>query len=214
MSIRSYRSVQPASDTPAFIFSINGQTLSFVDSHKHLGVILTADSEWKVTAREVISKGTKKSWVAEVDGARIALFSGDKLYLCYVRPSLEYAAPVWHGSILENDAVKLERIQCSVARSLLKAEWTTPKETLLRSLNWPSLRWRCEVHAMLLFLDLLKGRPLLCLSVSIPSLTASRIAPSVNLTSFFFFLLIPINLSSSFFIDPLYRGTLCRTQYK
>ena len=82
-----------------------------------------------------------------------------KLYLCYVRPSLEYAAPVWHGSILENDAIKLERIQCSVARSLLKAEWNTPKETLLRILNWPSLRWRREVHAMLLFFNLLKRRP-------------------------------------------------------
>ena len=104
-------------------------------------------------------KRDKKSWVAEVDGARIALFSGDKTYLCYVRLALEYAAPVWHGSILENDAIKLGRIKCSVARSLSKAEWNTPKETLLRSLNWPSLRWRGEIHAMILFFDLLKRRP-------------------------------------------------------
>ena len=107
-------------------------------------------------------KRDKKSWVAEVDGARIALFSGDKTYLCYVRLALEYAAPVWHGSILENDAIKLKRIQCSVALSLLQAERntiSTPKETLLRSLNWPSSRWRREIRAVLLFFYLPKLRP-------------------------------------------------------
>ena len=45
---------------PAFSFSMNDQALSFVDSHKHLGVIITAYLEWKVHAREVVSKGTKK----------------------------------------------------------------------------------------------------------------------------------------------------------
>ena len=138
-----------------------------------------------------------------------------KLYLCYVRPSLVYAAPVWHGSILENDAIKLERIQCSVARSLLKAEGNTQKETLLRSLN--SITGLLCAGAVkstpcYCFLTYWSDGQLLCLSVSSHSLAASRNAPSVDLTSFFFLMLIPINLSSLFSIDPLYCGTLCRTQ--
>ena len=63
------------------------------------------------------------------------------------------------------------------------------------------------------FLTYWSDGPLLCLSVSIHSLTTSRIDPSVYLTSFFFLMLIPINLSNPFFIDPLSCGTLCLTQY-
>ena len=52
------------------------------------------------------------------------------LYVYYVRPVLEYASPVhvWHGSLREEDAMSLERIQASVARSLFQADWFTPKE--------------------------------------------------------------------------------------
>ena len=49
------------------------------------------------------------------------------LYVYNVRPVLEYASPVWHGSLREEDAMSLERIQASVARSLLQADWFTPK---------------------------------------------------------------------------------------
>ena len=82
-----------------------------------------------------------------------------KLYTQYVRPSLEYAAPLWHGSFPESDALQLERIQCSVARRLLRAPWSTPKEILLESIEWPSLRWQSEVLSLCLFLKLLNFRP-------------------------------------------------------
>ena len=135
MSIRSGRSVQRASDTPAFSFSINGQALPFVDSHKHLGVILTADLEWKVHAREVISKGTKKAgllkWMARELPSSVAI----KLYLCYVRPSLEYAAPVWHGSILENDATKLSVFNALWRDLLKRLSGKRPKKHCSRALT-------------------------------------------------------------------------------
>ena len=53
------------------------------------------------------------------------------LYVYYVRPVLEYASPVWHGSLREEEAMSLEQIQ--VARSLLQADWFTPKEELSSS---------------------------------------------------------------------------------
>ena len=34
-----------------------------------------------------------------------------RLYIHYLWPSLEYAAPVWHGSQLESKAAELEKIQ-------------------------------------------------------------------------------------------------------
>ena len=48
---------------------------------------------------------------------------------------LEYAAPVWHGSLTKEEALTLERRQASVARQLLKAPWDTPKAEMLFCLD-------------------------------------------------------------------------------
>ena len=55
--------------------------------------------------------------------------------------------------------LSLERIQASVARRLLRADWFTPKETLLEQLGWPALRWRREISSLTLFHKLLHSRP-------------------------------------------------------
>ena len=82
-----------------------------------------------------------------------------KLYVAYVRPTMEYASPLWHGSIREEDAMHLERIQAAVARRILHAPWDTPKTQLLETLNWPSLRWRREIASLCLLHQLLQIRP-------------------------------------------------------
>ena len=55
--------------------------------------------------------------------------------------------------------MSLERIQASVARSLLQADWFTPKEELFRQLGWPALRWRREITSLTMFHKLLHSRP-------------------------------------------------------
>ena len=47
--------------------------------------------------------------------------------------------------------LSIERIQAGVARCLLKAEWCTPKPTLLEQLDWPALRWRREISSLTFF---------------------------------------------------------------
>ena len=78
------------------------------------------------------------------------------LYVTWVRPSTEYACPVWHASITSENSLALERLQASVARRLLRANWTTPKSELLKSLNWPALWWRRSILTICLLYDLYK----------------------------------------------------------
>ena len=59
-------------------------------------------------------------------------------------------SPLWHGSMYEEDALQLERIQTAVARCILQAPWHTPKSELLQALDWPSLRWRREIASLCL----------------------------------------------------------------
>ena len=60
---------------------------------------------------------------------------------------------------LTDRLVSTERIQCSVARTLLNAAWGTPEEEILRRLTLPSLRWRREILSMALFFELLQKSP-------------------------------------------------------
>ena len=85
-----------------------------------------------------------------MDVKRLATDVIKKLYVYYVRPVMEYASPVWHGSITEEEAIAMERVQASVARCVSKSPWSTPKERLFESLDWPSLRWRRDVASMIL----------------------------------------------------------------
>ena len=71
-----------------------------------------------------------------------------QLYLYFLRPKLEYASPVWHGNLLERDAMAIERVQAAVARSILRAPFRTPKTDLFKQLNWPSLRWHREIASL------------------------------------------------------------------
>ena len=81
------------------------------------------------------------------------------LYTYFLRPKLEYACPVWHGTLLERDAAALERVQGAVARSILRAPFHTPKSTMFEQLSWPSLRWRREIFCITLFHRILLTRP-------------------------------------------------------
>ena len=91
-----------------------------------------------------------------------------------VIPVIEYSSPVWHGSITEGEAMAMERVQASVARCVLKSPWSSPKETLFESMDWPSLLWRRDVASMVLFHKLLTSAPASSFSEYIPSFSSSN----------------------------------------
>ena len=82
-------------------------------------------------------------------------FCFQQIVLAWVRPTMEYACPVWHASISKEDSLTLERIQASVARRILQADWSMPKELLFQSLDWPALWWRRSVLSVCLLFDLM-----------------------------------------------------------
>ena len=82
-----------------------------------------------------------------------------QLHIYFLRPKLEYVCPVWHGALLERDALVLERVQGAVARSILRAPFQASKSVMFEQLNWPSLRWRREILCITLFHLILHTRP-------------------------------------------------------
>ena len=74
-----------------------------------------------------------------------------QLYVYFLQSKLECACPVWHGALLERDAIALERVQGAVGRSIPRASFHTSKSDLFELLNWPSLIWRREIFCIGLF---------------------------------------------------------------
>ena len=139
-------------DTPLVIDS---HPIEAVAQHKHLGIIFTPDLKWTTHIQAVIRNASKRAGLLRWMSHHLRGPLTTKLYLSFVRPTMEYASPLWHGSIREEDALQLERIQTAVARCILQAPWRTPKSELLQALDWPSLRWRREIASLCLLHRLL-----------------------------------------------------------
>ena len=130
-----------------------------MQSHRHLGVALTERLEWHEHVHRVVLSAARRAGLLRWMSRDLRPETVEKLYLYFLRPKLEYASPVWHGSVLEQDAISLERIQAAVARSILRASFHTPKAVLFQQLKWPSLRWRREISSMTMFHGILHTRP-------------------------------------------------------
>ena len=141
--------------------TMEGHAVTVTDNHWHLGVVLSEDLKWSKHAQCILAAASKRAGLLRLMARDLPLPVASILYvyMYYVRPVLEYASPVWHGSLRVEDAMFLERIQASVARSLLQADWFTPKEELFRQLGWPALRWRREITSLTMFHKLLHSRP-------------------------------------------------------
>ena len=139
--------------------TIDGQPIRIADNHRHLGVILSSNLNWSSHACNMLQTAAKRAGLLRVMSNDLPLPVATRLYIYYVHPTMEYACAVWHGSLREDVALSLERIQASVARRLLRADWFTPKETLLEQLGWAALRWRREISSLTLFHKLLHSRP-------------------------------------------------------
>ena len=138
-------------------FTLENQLVESVPNHKHLGLVISSDLTWDEHLKGIMSRASQRIGLLKQMSRYLPPNTTAKLYLYYVRPCLEYASPVWHGATPASAAQSLERLQASMARTILRAEWTTPKKELLAALQWPSLRWRRAIASLTLFHRLKKS---------------------------------------------------------
>ena len=77
----------------------------------------------------------------------------NRLYTGYVRPTIEYASPLWQFQLCASQAAVLERLQARLARVVLRQygvfpSSTEPKASLFAHLQWPSLAWRRHIQCL------------------------------------------------------------------
>ena len=103
-----------------------------------------------------------------------------RLYLAIVRPALEHGCAAWNYC-LKSDIVALERVQLSIARAILRLPRRSfSNESVLQTINWPTLAWRRRRYQMLLFWRLHHGEGPPCLQHALPAAVTARCSYSLR----------------------------------
>ena len=91
---------------------LNGQSLPIVSQTKLLGVNLSSDLSWQAHVDSIVKKASKAFYMLHImkrfQPPREQLLT---IYTTYVRPLLEYCAPVFHASLTASQANQIERVQ-------------------------------------------------------------------------------------------------------
>ena len=153
---------------------MNNQPISEVNSHKHLGLILSNDCTWH--AHFELMK--TKAWL-RINVMRKLKFQLDRkslqiIYFSFIRPLLEYGDVIWNNCA-QYEANELEKIQYEAARIVSGATKLVSINALLKETGWEPLSSRRRKHKLVLFYKMVNG---LC-----PDYLHSLVPPTIGNTS-------------------------------
>ena len=142
------------SKTPSLCsYNINSTSLNQVRTHKHLGIIFSSDLSWKMHVLTAAAKANKILALLKRNFGKCseAIITG---YKTMVRPSIEYACPVWnpHQQYLSD---KLANIQRNVSRWILGS--SIEYNERLEYLGWPSLLSRQDFFNLVQLFKFING---------------------------------------------------------
>ena len=123
-------------------YSINGSQIHCVDELNLLGVIIRKDLKWYSNSNSLVTKCNRKFFMfAKLKSFRASREDMLRVWVSYLRPICEYAAPLWHSSISVAESTKIEKIQKRALRIILGSEYTRYSDAL-ETLKIPSMYQR------------------------------------------------------------------------
>ena len=139
---------QPPPHVP--IIHLNGQQLSLVKEHRHLGVVIQHDQTWTSHINHVIGKASKTLQNVIRLRSRLSQSALSHLYQTYVRPIIGYASIVT-SSLSHTLADHLERFQRRAAKACTRISLFAHIDhtLLLHTVDWPTLFCRRKIKHVL-----------------------------------------------------------------
>ena len=135
-------------NSPPLIF---GETfIDRVNTHKHLGLLLTSSLDFSLQVHEVCLKANRKLSVLR----SVKLLNRktlDVLYKLTVRSVIDYALPVYYKSLKQTDIGRLENIQYRAGKLVCGALHYTNKDKLNLELGWESIMERGNLLSLNIF---------------------------------------------------------------
>ena len=136
-----------------FPYKLHNTELKSTENAKYLGITISNDFNWKPHIENMTSKAyntlkfIKRN--IETNNQKVK----ETAYNTYVRPQLEYCAPVCHPW-QDKLSYKVERVQRAAARYVLNDYGTTSSVTeMLNTLNWQTLESRRIKSSLILLYE-------------------------------------------------------------
>ena len=105
---------------PPEIIFINNSVLINLPSAKILGVIIQSDLKWNLHVNHLVKRCNRKLYMLrKLKKFNLPLKDLVLIYTGYIRPILEYCAPVFHSGLTLEQRNSLEKIQRRVCRIIL-----------------------------------------------------------------------------------------------
>ena len=120
---------------------MDNTVLKIVDTHKHLGVVLSSNNKW-ISHIDSITNSASKQVLFFLD--KISINFPDLLlisYRAYIRPIREYASKVWDGCN-QIDSNRLEKLQPNAARIVKGLPIFASANSLYTETGWETLAER------------------------------------------------------------------------
>ena len=89
--------------------------ISFIDSHKHLGVTLSSNGQWHSHVENIVNSASKILALMRKLKYSFSRNALNQMYMSYLLPVVEYASVVLDGCS-ERDSQTLQKIQNEAAR--------------------------------------------------------------------------------------------------
>ena len=147
-------------NSPPLLFDEN--VIDRVNTHKHLGLILTSTLDFSSQVKEVCLKANRKLSVLRSVNM-LSRQTLDVLYKLTVRSVIDYALPVYYKSLKQTDIGRLENVQYRAGKIVTGALHYTSKEKLNLELGWETIVDRGNLLSLNIFhkIHLHETRPLI-----------------------------------------------------
>ena len=130
--------------------------IPFVESHKHLGVLLSNDGSWHLQLESIKSK----AWSRVNNMKRLRYLLDRKsleiIYISFIRPVIEYSDVIW-DNCTAYEKQDLEKIQHEAARIVSGCTRLVSIRLLYNEVGWESLETRRCKHKLILFFKMVRG---------------------------------------------------------
>ena len=137
-------------ENPSPLISFDGTDVTEVDSHKHLGVIISNDLSWRDHIENMVSNASKSLDVLNALKFKLDRKTLERLYMAFIRPKLEYSSIVWDSCTSElRDLV--EGVQYRAGKIITGAISRTSHELVNRETGWTSLAQRRQNQRLKVF---------------------------------------------------------------
>ena len=152
---------------------MNCHVLQEVYNHKHLGIILSSSGTWHEHIEYIVKKSYSRLNVLRKLRYTVNRHILEKIYMCFIRPILEYGDVVWDCQNLSL-INKVENVQLEAARIVTGGTKFTSLQKLYDETGWEKLSSRREKHRLILLHKIINKETPSYLQDIIPDIVANR----------------------------------------